>query len=145
MTKTFCFVVFLLLSSICYGQNPKYRYFLPNTKQNQIPLNNTIIPQLANQNINYNLVNNYYNGLPTNGGLSGTFQYTQVNTPGYRISQIYNLPYGNNIYPYYQRNGFSSLIGSDNPYFQMATQGIGSTMNFNIYQNNFNFTNYPWR
>ena len=149
MKKTFYSIAFFLFASVCYGQNPKYRAFMPYTQNNKVALNNTVSPQLANQNINFNTGNNNiygsYAGQFNTGGINGTIQYTQVNTPGYRISQIYNLPYGNNIYPYYQRTGFSSLIGSDNPYFQMATQGIGSTMNFNVYQNNYNFMAYPWR
>ena len=134
-------ILFLMLTSVCFGQNVKYRY-LPPTPKTPIALNNTVNPQLANQNINFNSGN-----LFGNPQITSTFQFTQVNNPASRINYLY----GFNNQPIYQNNtGF--LIGTttpsgynpfNNPYYQMATNMIGgygyNGGNFQI--NNYNIQN----
>lgn len=144
-------ILFFLLASTSFAQNVKYRYLPPHPK-NASSLNNTVNPQLANQNINFNSGN-----LFNNPQITGTFQFTQVNTPANRINYLY----GFNNQPNYQNNtGFlagtttpSGYNPFNNPYYQMATNMIGGygfnggnfqTNNYNIqnniiYQKNFGF------
>ena len=74
----------------------RYRVMPPRPPQPG-PLNNTVNAQLANQNINFNTGSSgNTNGLGggasfQSGGISGTAQTTQVNTPGNIISQLYGI------------------------------------------------------
>ena len=74
----------------------RYRVMPPRPPQPG-PLNNTVNAQLANQNINFNTgssgsTNGIGGGASFNsGGISGTAQTTQVNTPGNIISQLYGI------------------------------------------------------
>ena len=83
-----------LLPGVSFGQ--RYRVMPPRPPQPG-PLNNTVNSQLANQNINFNTGSSgSTNGIGggasfSSGGISGTAQTTQVNTPGNIISQLYGI------------------------------------------------------
>jgi len=148
-------IFFILLTSTSFAQNVKYRYLPP--KPNSPPsLNNTINPQLANQNINFNSGN-----LFNNPQITGTFQFTQVNNPANRINYLYGFNNQPNYQPNYNNTGFltgtitpSGYNPFNNPYYQMTTNVIGGygfnggnfqTNNYNIqnnviYQKSFSFT-----
>lgn len=122
----------LLFTNISYGQT--YR-FMPLRPVVPPALNNTISPQLANQNINF-----------TFPAVSGTISYTQINTPQLRINQLYGL--GN--FGYVQQNNISFLPNYTTPsgynpfanqYYQMATSYIGGN-NFNYYNFGYQNINY---
>lgn len=93
-------ILFLVIfSNFVLCQQPRYRYILPPTPPQPPALNNTVQPQIANQNINFNTGNSFSGfginggGFSSNsGGIQGTIQYTQNNTPGMRISSLYQLP-----------------------------------------------------
>jgi len=153
MNKLLAIVLVLFSSNHVSSQEPRYRFLLPPRPYQSPALNNTIQPQLANQNINFN-TNNTINIFGMNGGFNnssggtqGTLQYTQNNTPGMRISQLYQLPISNNNTLNNFNMGFrnsstmqfatnSQPIGFDNPYYQMAMQGILSGVGGLTFQNN---------
>lgn len=149
-------LILLIFANFSLSQEPRYRFILPPRPSQPPALNNTVQPQIANQNINFNTSNNT-NGFSgfggfnvNNGGIQGTMQYTQNNTPGYQISNLYQLPLatqfqqnnqfsGNNINNMFNNNGFNqnnagSAIGINNPFYQMAMQGIMSGVNGSAFQ-----------
>ncbi len=136
-------LVLLLFSNISFGQT--YRY-LPPKPFNPPALNNTINPQIANQNVNFNI------GIYNNPQYSGTFSYTQVNTPKVRINNLYGFGQNNFGNQYMiQQNNISFLPGTitpsgynpfENPYYQMATNFIGGT---SINYSNFGYPNYNYQ
>ncbi|MFN5291683.1 MAG: hypothetical protein ACK5E4_16460 [Planctomycetia bacterium] len=99
--KTFGFglmVSSLAATAIIPGVSLAQRYrVMPPRPPQPGPLNNTVNAQLANQNINFNTgssgsTNGIGGGASFNsGGISGTAQTTQVNTPGNIISQLYGI------------------------------------------------------
>jgi hypothetical protein len=136
------FIVFLFLSSIAFGQNIKYRY-LPPKPSNPPALNNTVNPQLANQNINFNSGNLFR----TTPQITGTFQLTQINTPATRINYLY----GFNNQPNYNTGFLNGTITPsgynpfNNPYYQMATNmigGYGGGVQINNYYTQNNYQKY---
>ena len=93
-------VIFLLLIIASNSQAQKYRNILPPRPPFPPALNNTVQSQIANQNINFNTSSNI-NGIggggiggfnANSGGIQGTTQYTQNNTPGSQLSFLYQLP-----------------------------------------------------
>ena len=158
----------------------RYRMILPPAPPLPPPLNNTIQSQIANQNINFNTGSSISGGTTgiiggggfnqNTGGIQGTYQYTQNNTPGMKIQQLYQIPlstgggfnqgnqfgggfnqggfggqfggglnqngfgggqfgggFNQNNGGFFQGNGMGMSgrpIGFDNPYYQMAMQGI---------------------
>lgn len=149
-------LILLIFTNFSLSQEPRYRFILPPRPSQPPALNNTVQPQIANQNINFNTSNstNGFSGFGgfnvNNGGIQGTMQYTQNNTPGYQISNLYQLPLatqfqqnnqfnGNNINNMFNNNGFNqnnagSAIGINNPFYQMAMQGIMSGVNGSAFQ-----------
>ena len=149
-------VFFLILSFPLHAQNVKYR-FLPPSPSLPPPLNNTVSPQLANQNINFNSGNNI-NGFGINGGfnvnsggIQGTIQYTQNNTPGLQISYLYQLPTATQFQYNLNQGGFNQggfnqfnnmsaqPIGVNNPFYQMAMQGITAGVSGSAFQSGGGF------
>lgn len=175
----------LVLFTLLFGANKatlaqRYRMILPPAPLMPPPLNNTVQPQIANQNVNFNTGNSIIGGSTgigggvfsqNSGGVQGTIQYTQNNTPGMRIHQLYQIPlstgfvqsggvfnqgnqfggfngigqfggglnqgvfgggqfgggFNQNNGVFFQGNGMGMSgrpIGFDNPYYQMAMQGI---------------------
>jgi len=80
----------------------RYRMILPPAPPPPPPLNNTVQAQIANQNINFNTGSSSSGGQTgiggggafqqSTGGIQGTAQFTQNNTPGMQISQLYQIP-----------------------------------------------------
>ena len=82
----------------------KYRVILPPRPQQPPALNNTVQAQIANQNVNFNTSNSISGGgvggvgggagafNANSGGISGTGQFTQNNSPGSQISALYGIP-----------------------------------------------------
>lgn len=176
MNKSLAFLVLIFVSNVSLSQEPRYRFILPPRPSQPPALNNTVQPQIANQNINFNTGNSASGfgiggGFSTNsGGIQGTIQYTQNNTPGTRISLLYQLPsttqfqqgvglygqvggnmFGQNVNQFgnngFGQNGFGNNgfnqnnnrmsgqpIGVDNPFYQMAMQGITAGVSGSAFQ-----------
>ena len=88
-TTLFFLIIFEILSQ-------KYRVILPPRPPQPPALNNTVQAQIANQNINFNTGSSISvngGGINANsGGIQGTGQVTQNNTPGSQLSFLYQLP-----------------------------------------------------
>jgi hypothetical protein len=80
----------------------KYRVILPPRPPQPPALNNTVQSQIANQNVGFN-TQNQINGFggggfggggiqASSGGIQGTAQFTQNNSPGSQISALYGIP-----------------------------------------------------
>ena len=98
MNKLLAIVFLAFISNFAMSQEPRYRFILPPRPPQPPALNNTVQSQIANQNINFNTSNNI-NGIggiggfnANSGGVQGTAQYTQNNTPGSQLSFLYQLP-----------------------------------------------------
>ena len=98
MKKIIVTFLFFIIASTSQAQ--KYRNILPPRPPFPPALNNTVQSQIANQNINFNTSSNI-NGIggggiggfnANSGGIQGTTQYTQNNTPGSQLSFLYQLP-----------------------------------------------------
>ena len=78
----------------------RYRAILPPAPPAAPALNNTVQAQISNQNVNFNTGSSSSGGggfggggfQQSTGGIQGTAQYTQNNTPGMQISQLYQIP-----------------------------------------------------
>lgn len=164
-------LILLIFANFSLSQQPRYRFILPPAPPQPPALNNTIKPQIANQNINFNTSSNTngFGGFNSNyGGIQGTIQYTQNNTPGYQISNLYQLPLAthfqqNNQFSVFNQfgnnntnNGFSQFsnninngmfnqnntglpIGINNPFYQMAMQGITAGISGSAFQSGGGF------
>jgi len=84
-------LLFLIIFEIL---SQKYRVILPPRPPQPSALNNTVQAQIANQNINFNTGSSISGGgvNANSGGIQGTGQYTQNNTPGSQLSFLYQLP-----------------------------------------------------
>jgi len=98
MNKLLAIVFLAFISNFAMSQEPRYRFILPPRPPQPAALNNTVQAQISNQNINFNTSNNI-NGIggiggfnANSGGVQGTAQYTQNNTPGSQLSFLYQLP-----------------------------------------------------
>jgi hypothetical protein len=149
MRKIIVTFLFFIIASTSQAQ--KYRIILPLTPPSPPALNNTVKSQIANQNINFNTGSIFSGGggfggsgfQQNTGGIQGTAQYTQNNSPGMQISQLYQIPLstgssamGNGGFG--QGGGFGQAgvqaIGMNNPFYQMAMQGIMSGVGGSAFQ-----------
>ena len=160
MKKIIVTFLFFIITSTSQAQ--KYRSILPPSPPFPSALNNTVQPQTANQNINFNTSNNI-NGIgggfggiggfnANSGGNQGTTQYTQNNTPGSQLSFLYQLPsatqfqggggfgqqgggFGQGGGGFGQGGGSGGqAIGMGNPFYSMAMQGIMAGVGVSVFQ-----------
>ena len=182
MNKILTIIFVIFISNFALSQEPRYRFILPPRPLQPPALNNTVQTQIANQNINFNTNNNINvfsgggfsgggfsgGGFNANyGGIQGTIQYTQNNTPGIKISLLYQLPIATQFQNGFNQNGFNQNgfnqngfnqngfnqnnnmngqpIGINNPFYQMAMQGITAGVSGSAFQsgsiNNQTFRN----
>lgn len=168
MNKLMAIFFVMVFSNLALSQQPRYRMILPPTPPQPPALNNTVQPQIANQNINFNTGSNI-SGFGVNsggfnvnsGGIQGTIQYTQNNTPGMQISLLYQLPMATQFQYNFNQSGFNQggfnqggfnqggfnqsgfnqsgnmsgqPIGVNNPFYQMAMQGITAGVSGSAFQ-----------
>ena len=100
MNKLLAISFLTFVSNFAISQEPRYRFILPPAPPAPPALNNTVKAQISNQNINFNTgssssIGGGFGGggfQQNTGGIQGTAQYTQNNTPGMQISQLYQIP-----------------------------------------------------
>ena len=157
MNKLMAIFFVMIFSNLALSQQPRYRMILPPAPPQPPALNNTVQPQIANQNINFNTGSNisgFGGGFGVNsggfnvnsGGIQGTIQYTQNNTPGMQISLLYQLPMATQFQYNFNQGGFNQggfnqggnmngqPIGVNNPFYQMAMQGITAGVSGSAFQ-----------
>ena len=156
MKKIIVTFLFFIIASTSQAQ--KYRNILPPRPPFPPALNNTVQSQIANQNINFNTSSNI-NGIggggiggfnANSGGIQGTTQYTQNNTPGSQLSFLYQLPsatqfqqggggFGQGGGGFGQVGGGVQAIGMNNPFYSMAMQGIMAGVGVSAFQSGGGF------
>ena len=173
MNKLLSIVFLTFVSNFAISQQPRYRFILPPTPPQPPILNNTVQAQISNQNINFNTGSSSGFGggfggggfQQNTGGIQGTAQYTQNNTPGMQISKLYQIPLstgggfsqgggqfgqggggnmvggqfgqgggGNMVGGQFGQGGGVQAIGMNNPFYQMAMQGIMSGVGGSAFQ-----------
>ena len=190
MNKLLTIIFLTFFSNFAISQEPRYRFILPTRPPQPPALNNTVQSQIANQNINFNTGSSISgfgggniggSGFNSNsGGIQGTAQYTQNNTPGMQISNLYQIPLSTGggqfgggqfgggqfgggqfgggqfgggqfgggqfgggqfgggvnttISSGFGQGGGSQAIGMNNPFYQMAMQGIISGVGGSAFQ-----------
>jgi hypothetical protein len=100
MNKLLTISFLTFVSNFAISQESRYRFILPPAPPAPPTLNNTVKTQISNQNINFNTgssssIGGGFGGggfQQNTGGIQGTAQYTQNNTPGMQISQLYQIP-----------------------------------------------------
>ena len=102
MNKLLAISFLTFVSNFAISQEPRYRFILPPRPPQPAALNNTVQAQISNQNINFNTGSSISGvgggnigggGFNSNsGGIQGTGQVTQNNTPGSQLSFLYQLP-----------------------------------------------------
>jgi hypothetical protein len=100
MNKLLTISFLTFVSNFAISQESRYRFILPPAPPAPPALNNTVKAQISNQNINFNTgssssIGGGFGGggfQQNTGGIQGTAQYTQNNTPGMQISQLYQIP-----------------------------------------------------
>ena len=169
MKKIIVTFLFFIIASTSQAQ--KYRNILPPRPPFPPALNNTVQSQIANQNINFNTSSNI-NGIggggiggfnANSGGIQGTTQYTQNNTPGSQLSFLYQLPSATQFQQggggfgqgggggfgqgggnmggggFGQGGGGVQAIGMNNPFYSMAMQGIMAGVGVSAFQSGGGF------
>ena len=175
MNKLLTISFLTFVSNFAISQESRYRFILPPAPPAPPTLNNTVKTQISNQNINFNTgssssIGGGFGGggfQQNTGGIQGTAQYTQNNTPGMQISQLYQIPlstgggvmnsggqfgggqfgggqFGGGQFgggQFGQGGGVGQFggtggqaVGMNNPFYQMAMQGIISGVGGSAFQ-----------
>ena len=167
MNKLLAISFLTFVSNFAISQEPRYRFILPPRPPQPAALNNTVQAQISNQNINFNTGSSISGvgggnigggGFNSNsGGIQGTGQVTQNNTPGSQLSFLYQLPTATQ---FQQGGGFGQggggfgqggggfgqggntggqALGMNNPFYQMAMQGIMAGVGVSAFQSGGQF------